>query len=173
MHGRPLVRGLLVVVLLAAVGWQLVDYAAHEADHAVYPTAEQLDDNFEQYHGEEIDQWVTVAERTDSGFRTTSGWTVRPADGVTLPARLDAGDSVQVYGIARPGPAVEARRLALTDSTNRAYMLAVSALGVLLAVGATLRHWRPSLAAGSVVPRTAQTDELERTTTNVTGESDD
>lgn len=158
MRGRPLLRGLLVVVLLGAVGWQLVDYAAHEADHAAYPTAEQLDRDFEQYHGQEIDQWVTVAERTDDGFTTTGGWTVEPADGVSLPTRLDAGDSVQVYGIARPGPTVEARRLALTDSTNRAYMLAVSALGLVLAVGATLRHWRPSLTAGYVVPRTPRGD---------------
>jgi hypothetical protein len=173
MRGRPLLRALLVVVLLAAVGWQLVDYAAHEADHAVYPTSRELTGDFEQYHGDAIDQWVTVAERTDEGFRTTNGLTVRPTDGITLPDRLDAGDSVQVYGVARPGPTVEVRRVSLTDSTNRAYMLVVSAVGLLLALGATLRHWRPSLAAGYVLPRTDWTGGSDAAATNSTGGDDD
>lgn len=150
MRERPVVRVLLIACALAFVGWSLVDYAAGMDAHYTYPTDRELTRDFAAYHGQQVDTWVTVAERHEGEFVTAKGWVVT-AD--SLPQSLDAGDSVQVYGTARPGPRIAADRLAVTDSTNRTYMLAVSALGLLLAIGATLRHWRPALRAGYLVPR--------------------
>lgn len=150
MRERPVVRALLVACALALVGWGLVDYAAGMDANYAYPTDRELTADFAAYHGQQVDTWVTVAERRDGAFVTDRDWVVT-AD--SLPPSLDAGDSVQVYGTARPGPRIAADRLAVTDSTNRVFMLAVSALGLLLAAGATLRHWRPALRAGYLVPR--------------------
>lgn len=152
MRERPVLRGLLIVCALAFVGWGLVDYAAGMDAHYAYPTDRELATDFATYHGQQVDTWVTVAERRDGSFVTARGWVVTAE---SLPASLDAGDSVQVYGTARPGPRIDARRLAVTDSTNRAFMLGVSALGLLLAVGATLRYWRPGFRRGYLVPRTS------------------
>jgi hypothetical protein len=147
---RPLVRVALVCLLVAFVGWQLTDYAVRMDDRLVYPTDGELTDDFAAYHGQEVDVWLTVASRNGDSFRSARGWTVT-AD--SLPASLDPGDSVQVYGIARPGPSIEARRVVVTDATNRQYLYGISALALLLAVGLTLRHWRPSLRDLTVRPR--------------------
>jgi len=150
MRERPVVRALLIVCLLAFVGWGLVDYAAGMDARSAYPTDRELSENFRAHHGEAVDTWVTVAERRDGAFVTAEGWVVT-AD--RLPSSLDAGDGVQVYGTARPGPRIAAERLVVTDRRNRQYMFAVSALGLVLAVGATLRYWRPALGDGYLVPR--------------------
>jgi hypothetical protein len=168
MRERPVYRALLIACLLGGVGWGLVDYAAGMDTHYAYPTDRELAADFGAAHGEAVDTWVTVAERTDEGFRTQRGWVVT-AD--SLPGDLDAGDSVQVYGTARPGPRIDADRIAVTDSTNRGVMFAVSALGLLLAVGATLRHWRPALRRGYLVPRAADAGRTD--TASGEGVSDD
>jgi hypothetical protein len=152
MRERPVVRALLIVCALALVGWGLVDYAAGMDAQYAYPTDRELTRDFAAYHGEQVDTWVTVAERREASFVTARGWVVTAE---SLPATLDAGDSVQVYGTARPGPHIDAERLAVTDGTNRAFMLGVSALGLLLAVAATLWSWRPDLRRGYLVPRAA------------------
>jgi hypothetical protein len=151
MPERPVVRGLLIACLLAFVGWGLVDYAAGMDARYAYPTDRELSEDFAAHHGEAVDTWVTVAERRDGAFVTDEGWVVT-AD--RLPPSLNAGDGVQVHGTARPGPRIAAERLVVTDRRNRLYMLAVSALGLVLAVGATLRYWRPALGSGYLVPRT-------------------
>jgi hypothetical protein len=159
MRERPVVRVLLIACVLAFVGWGLVDYAAGMDAHYAYPTDRELREDFATYHGEQVDTWVTVAERRDGSFVTKSGWVVT-AD--SLPPALDAGDSVQVYGTARPGPRIDAERLAVTDSRNRAYMLGVSALGLLLAVAATLWFWRPEFRRGYLVPRATDAGHTDR-----------
>jgi len=155
MRERPVVRALLIACALSLVGWGLVDYAAGMDANYAYPTDRELATDFAASHGQQVDTWVTVAERRDGEFVTESGWVVT-AD--SLPPSLDAGDSVQVYGTARPGPRIAADRLAVTDGTNRGFMLGVSVCGLLLAVGATLRHWRPALRAGYLVPRATEGD---------------
>ena len=156
MRERPLVRLALVCLLLGVVALQLVDYAAHEADHRIYPTATDLDSDFEQYHGQSVDVWLTVEGRTEDGFRATNGWAVTAE---TLPSDLDPDEKVQVYGVARPGPSIAADRVVVTDAWNRTYMLVVSALALVLTVGYTLRHWRPVPTRASVRPRTRQGED--------------
>jgi hypothetical protein len=167
MRERPVVRALLIVCALAFVAWGLVDYAAGMDANYAYPTDRELTTDFAAYHGQHVDTWVTVAERRDGAFVTDRGWVVT-AD--SLPPSLDAGDSVQVYGTARPGPRIAADRLAVTDSTNRVFMLAVSALGLLLAVGATLRRWRPVFRVGYLVPRATGSDGASAGAEEVSGD---
>lgn len=144
-------RSLAAIVLLVVfVGWQLSAYAAHADARTAYPTASELEGNFEGFHGQEVDVWVTVAARTDDGFRATNGWQVALDDRRTA---LDAGDSVQVYGIAEPGPRIDAERVTVVDARNRQYMLGSSLLGALLTLGAVIHHWRPSLDEGYLVAR--------------------
>lgn len=150
MRERPVVRGLLIACLLAFVGWGLVDYAAGMDARYAYPTDRELSEDFPASHGEAVDTWVTVAERRDGAFVTEEGWVITAE---SLPPSLDTGDSVQVSGTARPGPRIAAERLVVTDRRNRQYMFAVSALGLCLAVGATLRDWRPALGSMYLVPR--------------------
>ncbi|WP_136715885.1 hypothetical protein [Halorientalis salina] len=150
MRERPVVRLALIGLLLAVCGVQLADYATHEDEKRVYPTGTELDDDFERYHGERVDVWLTVDRRTEDGFRATNGWAVTAE---SLPSALDPGDEVQVYGTARPGPAVDAERVVVTDARNRTYMLAASALALLLVGGYSLRHWQPEPMSGYFRPR--------------------
>lgn len=163
MRERPVVRLALVCLLVLVVGGQLVHYASHEDDRRRYPTGTELNSDFSQYHGQEVDVWLTVETRTDDGFRATNGWTVSTD---TLPDGLDPGEQVQVYGVARPGPSIEAQRVVVTDSENRRYMLVVSALGLLVTAGYTLRYWRPAPRTLYFLPRKSTDEES-------VGESDD
>lgn len=150
MGERPIVRLVAIVLLLGVVGWHLVDYAAHVDERHVYPTPSELDSAYTEHVGTEIDVWVTVAERRPGGFTTTGGWTVEATE---MPANLDPGDSVQVFGVAHPDHHVVAERLVVTDRENRQYMFAVSVVGLLLAAGTALRHWRFEPGSLSFVPR--------------------
>lgn len=161
MRERPVVRLALVCLLLLVLGGQLVHYAADEETHRVYPAGSELATDFETYHGREVDVWLTVETRTEGGFRATSGWTVT-AD--SLPDRLDTGEKAQVYGIARPGPSIDAQRVVVTDAENRTYMLVVSALALLLVTGYTLSQWRLSLRSGYFLPRNQSTETQARGT---------
>jgi len=159
MRERPALRVAVVCLLVGVVGVQLVDYAAHEDDRRVYPTSTELDTDFERYHGQAVDVWLTVETRTDRGFTATNGWTVTAE---RLPDSLDPGDEVQVYGIARPGPSIDAERVVVTDARNRTYMLAVSALAVLVVAGYGLRHWRPAPEPVYFLPRKSDDGRAER-----------
>lgn len=138
---RPAVRVAVACLLLVLVGAQLVVYAAGAEHHSEYPRFRELQQDSPAHHGQAVAVWVTPTARTEDGFRTAVGWTVTLAD--PHPA-LDVGDSVQVYGVARPGPRIEARRVVVTDAANRTYLWAASVVGLALMVALGLWHWRPT-----------------------------
>ena len=149
MTDRVVRRIALAVVLLCVIGVSAVDYAATADERSVYPTAAELADAYDEYHGERIVVWVRVASVSDGQF-AGGEWTVRAE---SVPSAVDVGDSVEVAGVARPGRVVVAERIVVTDARNRGYMFAVSALAL---VGTTLflfSRWRISREQWALVPR--------------------
>ncbi|MFC4405662.1 hypothetical protein [Haloarchaeobius iranensis] len=158
---RPLVRLLVVVCCLVAAGWLAVDYADQTDERGTYPSDRALAADFEAHHGESVFLWLEVVEVTEDGFVGTFD----PADtrvvvrGVGSGADIGANDQVQVYGTARPDHRIDAERVVVSHGENRSYMLVVSGLAALWALGFLLLHWRPDRERAVLTPRTGDGGE--------------
>ncbi|WP_435317628.1 hypothetical protein [Haloarchaeobius sp. TZWSO28] len=153
MDSRPVVRLLLVVCLLGAVGVFTLDYAATEESVSTYPTDQELDRSFERYHGDEVFIWVEVVAVRDASFVAEFGPTDDRVVVTDTRAEVAVGDEVQVYGIARSGQRIDPERLVVSEQGKRTYMLVASGLSVVLTLGLVFSRWRPDPTRLRFVPR--------------------
>lgn len=140
----------LVAVLVALV----VGFGARFNGTDAYPDAAAIDANYADRVGDRLHLWtIVVGERDGRVVVTAAGLRLRVSD--PPPSAVEPGDRLQIYGEFRPNHRFETTRYVVARGENRAFMLAVSALGGLLAAGAFLRRWRVDRHRLAFVPRGA------------------
>jgi len=147
-------RLLLAFLLVAAIGGLTVDYAADAGGNTAYPSQAELTESYTEYHDERVVVWLTVTAVGDGQF-SAGDWTV---EATPVPDSLDAGDTVEVAGTARPERRLEADSISVVDATNRRYMYGVSALALLASGLFVLARWRLDVRELALVPRGTETD---------------
>ncbi|WP_435360851.1 hypothetical protein [Haloarchaeobius sp. DFWS5] len=152
MFERPLVRLCLILCCLGVVGCAMVDYAGNERAQSAYPTDGELESSFESSHGEQVHLWVDVVAANESGFTGLYGdyGLVRVTE---RPAAVAVGDTVQVYGTARPDDRIDPDRIVVSNQRGVTYMLVISALAVVLTLTLTVSRWQFQPRKLRFVPR--------------------
>jgi len=155
---RLVIRGVLFVVLLAALVGLGVHYAATYEDRWTYPTETELEESPEAYVDDDVLIFGTVtdvdaeAEELTLEAETDDGVTVEfvadeiPTEDET-PA-VEEGGFVQVYGTLESADELTTTETVVVnpDALAEWYKLSVSGIGVLLAMAYFLYHWRPTTA---------------------------
>ena len=145
-------RVLLAVVSVLSLLGLCIHYGATDDDRWPYPTAEQLDAEYERYVGEDVLLFGDVRSVRGDGMELEVPVSGGDSDHIVVttdrvPDGLEEGGFVQVYGVIQPDNHVDAMEVAVVDRTpaHRLYKLAVSVIGLGVAAGYFLWHWRWSL----------------------------
>lgn len=169
---RPAARLAAVVVFLAVLGGLCVHYGATYDDNWPHPTGDQLQERGpEPYVGERVllfgevraidagAETITIRV-TDDSDEVAAELTVR---GVGDRIDVEPGGVVQAYGVLESETELQADRLVVVnrDPSATAFKLGTSVIGLALAAGVFLRHWRVNVRKLAFEPRAADATTAE------------
>ena len=140
------VRVAVALCLCLVLGGLFVHAEVTDDQRNPYPGAEELDDEYSAYVGQDVLMFGTVIEATDQQVRieaeedgTTVTLAVTGAD-----ATVSAGGVVQVYGTLEPDQTIAAERIEIVNSSWWAelYKYGASAVGAIGFLVLFFRYWR-------------------------------
>lgn len=145
---RLIVRLAALAVIVAALGGLSVHYDATEEERLPYPTATEINAEYDAHVGQETRVFGTIRSSNDAADRATievdsdAGCyelTVRNFD-----ADVRRGGTVQVYGVLEADRTIDAHRVTVVNPSARSalYKYAVSAVGAALVLVVFFREWR-------------------------------
>lgn len=145
MH--PLVRGLAIVALLAALGGLCIHYADTAGAHHPYPTQDDLATDYDAYVGEDVRLFATVKQVDEAADTATvrvdssAGSFRMTVDAFDV--QVNPGGVVQVYGTLRANHEITAQNVAVVNpaGASKAYKYGVSVVGALLVLAVFFRSW--------------------------------
>jgi len=136
-----------LAVLLSAVVALGVHYDVSGRYALSSPDASDLVDDYDAHYGETALVFGRVVDYDRSAATatvavTTAEGTVRPTVS-NFDVDVQPGGVVQVYGIVRPGPEIEASNVVVVNPTGSSdlYKYAVSAVGAILILVVFFRDW--------------------------------
>jgi hypothetical protein len=144
------VRAIVFCLLLSLNGGMMIDYAHHAERQSPYPAAEDVKADYQAYIGDQINFWGRVSMVQEDTIGVTYGQTLYIQ---TSDLSVRSGDWIQVYGTLRPEQKLVVERIVVIPQSNRLYMIAVSAGGVLLALVVFVCHWKLNTEHWTLIPR--------------------
>lgn len=159
--GLRVAVGILLLVGVIGLG---IHYGSTYDAKWPHPTGDQLAADYDTYADKEVlligevtavspaDETLTI-EITDDADEVAAAITVHDT---TAPAK--PGGTIQAYGTLHADKTMTPTSVAVVnrDSGDAQYKLAVSVVGILVAVGYFLTHWRPNFGRLTFEPRTPE-----------------
>ncbi|PCR90463.1 DNA-binding protein [Natrinema ejinorense] len=148
---RPATRVVVVAALLLVLGGLCVHYGATYDDNWPHPTGDRIQDaGLEQSVGDRVLLFGEVrsvdaeAETITIQVTDDSGEVAAELEVRGVASDVKSGGDVQVYGLLESETELAADRTVVVnrDPSATTYKLGASVVGLLLAVGYFLRHWR-------------------------------
>lgn len=160
---RLAIRLAVAAVCLGALVGLGVHYGATDDENWPHPTGDQLRDDYDAFVGDRVllfgevrtvdgETNTVVVHVTDSADAVAAELTIRGVDEPVAP-----GGTVQIVGVLEADRTMTADRTVVVnrDANGVYYKLGTSVVGVLVAVGFFLRHWRPAVRRAGFEPRSA------------------
>lgn len=164
---RPAIRLAVIATLLVVLGGLCVHYGAAYDDNWPHPTGDQIQDRgADAFVGDRVLLFGEVTA-VDADAETVTIQVMDDSDEVAaeleirgVEQRVKPGGVVQVYGILESASTMHADRTVIVnpDPSATAFKLGTSVIGLLLAAGYFLRHWRIDVRAFAFEPRTADSE---------------
>ncbi|QCS42034.1 DNA-binding protein [Natrinema versiforme] len=161
---RPAIRLAVVATLLVVLGGLCVHYGAAYDENWPHPTGDQIQDRgadafvgdrvllFGEVRAVDADAETITIHVTDDSDAVAAELTVTGVE-----QRVEPGGVVQVYGVLESASTMHADRTVVVnrDPSATAFKLGASVVGLLLAAGHFLRHWRIDVRELAFEPRAA------------------
>lgn len=145
---RLLTRAVLISVLVIGLVGLTVHFAVAYEQRQPYPSADSIDQAYEDYVGEDVLLYaeVTSVDRANRRAHVEAGELRLTVHRFDVSAR--PGGLVQVYGRLRPGREMIADGVVVVNPSQRSewQKYAISLVGALLVTGLFFRHWRINTA---------------------------